>query len=283
MKTCFVIPSGCSPLSSLSPERVPDKAEEKSEKWQSYLHLHRYVHKYQYLIYMQTPKIPTYILTPYLPTPHITTPLQVCPHIHTIHLSLPHIPTHHIATPHIPKPFIQYSTCAVRKPELQGQTVELKQPISQRDYNNLLAHRDDNHLPIFKTRRSFLYENQQYQLDIYRAPCHSRCQNLILLETFTTSNDEELIDSLPPFLQVKKNVTGDPAFSMYNLSIRSDWEDSAEQFCHRLSSDDEEEEEHVYDVRKAHQRLVQVSEENTVLEVRRSKREVSESDNVFGL
>jgi len=169
-------------------------------------------------------------------------------------------------------------TFTVRKPELQGQTVELKQPISQRDYNNLLAHRDDNHLPIFKTRRSFLYENQQYQLDIYRAPCHSRCQNLILLETFTTSNDDELIDSLPPFLQVKKNVTGDPAFSMYNLSIRSDWEDSAEQFCHRLSSDDEEEEEHVYDVRKAHQRLVQVSEENTVLEVRRNKRNVSETD-----
>ena len=175
-------------------------------------------------------------------------------------------------------PVIRYAPCAVRKPELQGQTVEVKQPISQRDYNNLLAHRDDNHLPIFKTRRSFLYENQQYQLDIYRAPCHSRCQNLILLETFTTINDEELVDSLPPFLQVKKNVTGDPAFSMYNLSIRSDWEDSAEQFCHRLSSDDEEEEEHVYDVRKAHQRLVQVSEENTVLEVRRSKRNVSETD-----
>ena len=94
---------------------------------------------------------------------------------------------------------------------------------------------------------------------------------------------EEIAAKLPPFLQVKKNVTGDPAFSMYNLSIRSDWEDSAEQFCHRLSSDDEEEEEHVYDVRKAHQRLVQVSEENTVLEVRRSKREVSESDDVFGL
>ena len=124
-------------------------------------------------------------------------------------------------------------SCAVRKPELQGQAVEVKQPISQRDYNNLLAHRDDNHLPIFKTRRSFLYENQQYQLDIYRAPCHSRCQGLILLETYTTFSDDEFVDSLPPFLEVKKNVTGDPAFSMYNLSIRSDWEDSADQFCHR--------------------------------------------------
>merc|ERR1712112_788888 len=146
-------------------------------------------------------------------------------------------------------------TFTVRKPELQGQTVEVKQPVSQRDYANLLAHRDDSHLPIFKTRRSFLYENQQYQLDIYRSPCHSRCQGLVLLETFTTSKDEELMSSLPPFLRVKKNVTGDPAFSMYNLSLRSDWADSAEQFCHKLSSDDESEEEAVYDVKQAHQRL----------------------------
>merc|ERR1719495_2359191 len=165
-------------------------------------------------------------------------------------------------------------TFTVRKPELQGQTVEVKQPISQRD---------DNHLPIFKTRRSFLYENQQYQLDIYRAPCHSRCQGLILLETFTTFNDEELVDSLPPFLKVKKTVTGDPAFSMYNLSIRSDWEDSAEQFCYKLSSDDESEDENVYDVRKAHERLVHVAEENTVFDIRRKERQDSGSESTTSL
>jgi hypothetical protein len=44
-------------------------------------------------------------------------------------------------------------------------------------------------------------QNQQYQLDIYRSPCHSRCKGLILLETFTTLADEELIASLPPFLR----------------------------------------------------------------------------------
>ena len=32
-------------------------------------------------------------------------------------------------------------TFTVRKPEMQGQVVEVKQPISQRDYNNLLSHR----------------------------------------------------------------------------------------------------------------------------------------------
>jgi len=150
-------------------------------------------------------------------------------------------------------------TFTVRKPELQGQTVELKQPCSQRDYLNLLTHRDDSHLPVFKTRRCFLYQNQQYQLDLYRAPCHSRCKGLILLETFTTLEDSEIIPSLPPFLKVVRNVTGDPAFSMYNLSIRSDWEESVDQFCHRLSSDDEDESEEVYDVKEAHKRLVHFS------------------------
>jgi len=135
----------------------------------------------------------------------------------------------------------------------------------------VISHRDDNHLPIFKTRRSFLYENQHYQLDIYNAPCHIRCQGLILLETCTTLKDEEIAKTLPFFLQVKKNVTGDPAFSMYNLSIRSEWEESADQFCHKLSSDDESEDEAgVYDVRKALERLVDVSEANTVYDISKS-------------
>jgi len=146
-------------------------------------------------------------------------------------------------------------TFTVRKPEIQGQVVEVKNPISHRDYANLLTHRDDNHLPIFKTRRCFLYENQQYSLDIYRDPCHPRCRGLILLQTFTTMDDDEVCDTLPPFLGHCKNVTGDPAFSMYNLSIRSEWAESAGQFCHKLS-DDEEEEVEVYDVKKAHERLL---------------------------
>jgi len=146
-------------------------------------------------------------------------------------------------------------TFTVRKPETHGQVVEVKNPISQRDYTNLLVHRDDNHLPIFKTRRCFLYENQQYSLDMYQEPCHPRCGGLLLLQTFTTAEDDEVAANLPPFLCVRKAVTGDPAFSMYNLSIRSDWTDSVDQFCHKLS-DDEEEDEEVYDVKKAHERLL---------------------------
>ena len=52
----------------------------------------------------------------------------------------------------------------------------------------------------------------------------------------------------------------------------------------RLSSDDESEDENINDVRKAHQRLVHVSDEDTVFDVRKSykrnERPISESDSV---
>jgi len=150
-------------------------------------------------------------------------------------------------------------TFTVRKPEIQGQTIEVKQPCSQRDFLNLLTHKDDSHLPVYKTRRSFFYQNQQYQLDLYSSPCHPRCNGLILLETFTTLDNSEIIASLPPFIGVVRNVTGDPAFSMYNLSIRFDWEESVEQFCYRLSTDEDCNDEEVYDVKKAQERLLSLS------------------------
>lgn len=135
-------------------------------------------------------------------------------------------------------------TCTVRRPERKGQIVEVKSTLSRKEYENLLNHADPRHYPVFKTRRCFLYNNQQYQLDIYRDPCHPRCKGLMLLETFTTS-DDVITTSLPPFLKVYKDVTGDPAFSMYNLALRSDWIDNAHDFCAKLESDeyDDEDEE----------------------------------------
>lgn len=49
-----------------------------------------------------------------------------------------------------------------------------------------------------------------------------RCDGLILLETFTTLSAEELMPRLPHFLHVVRNVTGDPEYSMYNLSKKED-------------------------------------------------------------
>ncbi len=43
----------------------------------------------------------------------------------------------------------------------------------------------------------------------------------MLLETFTTLSSEELqANRLPDFLDITQEVTGDPAFSMYNLALK---------------------------------------------------------------
>jgi len=137
-------------------------------------------------------------------------------------------------------------TCTVRRPEKAGQIVEVKSSLSKKEYENLLVHANPRHLPVFKTRRCFLLHNQQYQLDIYRDPCHPRCRGLLLLETFTTElSVDDAISRLPPFLTVYKHVTGDPAFSMYNLALKSEWIDSAFDFCHTLVLDEEEQHQNI--------------------------------------
>ena len=68
---------------------------------------------------------------------------------------------------------------------------------------------------VFKFSRQNLI-----QYDIFRDPCHPRCRGLMLLETFTTLPISQLRANLPPFLAITEEVTGDPAFSMYNLALR---------------------------------------------------------------
>lgn len=61
-----------------------------------------------------------------------------------------------------------------------------------------------------------------FQMDVYKKPQTPRCDGLVLLECFTTSSEEETREKLPPFLDIIKNVTGDPEYSMFNLSLKSD-------------------------------------------------------------
>ncbi|GBP65127.1 TRPL translocation defect protein 14 [Eumeta japonica] len=112
-----------------------------------------------------------------------------------------------------------------------GQSVEVRTQLTHRDYLNLLPQRDDAHFTIFKKRRCFIYNNQYYQLDIYRQPTHPRCRGLVLLETYSAAYDHDtLLASLPKFLIIEKEVTGDPAYSMYNLSLKEDWKTSKKYY-----------------------------------------------------
>jgi len=121
----------------------------------------------------------------------------------------------------------------IRRPNVHGSRIEVKTQLTYRDYKILLAQRDDAHFTIYKNRRCFLINNQYFQLDIYKEPSHPRCKGLILLETYSSLTGDALKNCLPKFLNIVKEVTGDPDYSMFNLSLKEDWSIS-KKFCHSL-------------------------------------------------
>ena len=57
-----------------------------------------------------------------------------------------------------------------------------------------------------------------------------RCIGLILLETYSALDNGLLERCLPRFLTLVEEVTGNPAYSMFNLSLREEW-DKTKKFC----------------------------------------------------
>jgi len=55
----------------------------------------------------------------------------------------------------------------------------------------------------------------------------------VLLETYSALEDQELLDRLPKFLDIEAEVTGNAAYSMFNLSLVEEW-DKSKNFCHYL-------------------------------------------------
>ena len=60
----------------------------------------------------------------------------------------------------------------------------------------------------------------------------------MLLQTYTTLTGDALTSTLPPFLNIGVEVTGDAAFSMFNLSLKEDWENN-KTFCHKMYEENE--------------------------------------------
>jgi len=110
----------------------------------------------------------------------------------------------------------------LEKSETVKDQPELKQTITRRDYIILLAQKDQHRSSIYKKRRCFIWNSHYYQLDVYLEPCQSRCRGLILLETYTADKSAEFVAKLPSFLNVLREVTGDPQYSMYNLALKDE-------------------------------------------------------------
>ena len=56
--------------------------------------------------------------------------------------------------------------------------------------------------------------------------CCCRCKGLMLLETFTANDRDSVM--LPDFITVEREVTGDPSYSMFNLSLKEEFWGSQE-------------------------------------------------------
>lgn len=81
----------------------------------------------------------------------------------------------------------------------------------------LLKTVDSNHFTIYKLRRCFEWSHHYYQLDMYEEPCNPICRGLSILTTHSLEDNVEL----PDFLEIEKEITNDPEYSMYNLSLKS--------------------------------------------------------------
>jgi len=104
-------------------------------------------------------------------------------------------------------------TYTIRNKE-DAQTVETRTQIDKREYSMLSKTIDTSHYTIYKVRRCFEWRHQYFQLDMYEEPCKPSCRGLTILTTYCM--DKDLV--LPNFIQLEKEITDDPDYSMFNLS-----------------------------------------------------------------
>lgn len=100
--------------------------------------------------------------------------------------------------------------------------------ISLREYKALLKQADPERIPIRKTRRAFIWNNEYYLLDTFHEPASCAGVTTLFLEkpvkAGTTSATE-----LPPFVRLIEDVTTKPWFSNH---AHNSWERTKNMIAH---------------------------------------------------
>jgi CYTH domain-containing protein len=94
------------------------------------------------------------------------------------------------------------------------EVLETERQVSNALYESLLQQADPYRSTIRKTRRSFIWRGQYFELDTYHEPVN----NLVILETKGIAEQESV--NFPPFLRIIKEVTGDKDYYNYNIALR---------------------------------------------------------------
>lgn len=92
--------------------------------------------------------------------------------------------------------------------------VETDRQITTSLYESLLQQADPYRQTIRKTRRSFIWQGQYFEVDTFEAPV----QGLTILETKGVEANEQV--KFPPFLKVVKDITANTDYYNYNIALR---------------------------------------------------------------
>lgn len=93
------------------------------------------------------------------------------------------------------------------------EVLQTERQISNNLYNSLMQQADPYRQTIQKTRKSFIWKGQYFELDIFQKPV----SNLMILETKGVASDESV--KFPPFVRVIEDITGNKKFYNYNIAL----------------------------------------------------------------
>jgi len=92
---------------------------------------------------------------------------------------------------------------------------EREEQITPLDFYELMKIRDRGRDVLLKDRYCFLWENQYFELDVFKQP--ERLRGLTILEIELTEENSDV--ELPNWLGKVTEITGNPDFSNYNLAL----------------------------------------------------------------
>ena len=95
-----------------------------------------------------------------------------------------------------------------------SEVLETERQVSNALYESLLQQADPYRSTIRKTRRSFIWKGQYFEIDFFHAPV----DNLMILQTKGVDEQEDV--NFPPFIKVIKDITGNKEYYNYNIALK---------------------------------------------------------------
>jgi len=94
------------------------------------------------------------------------------------------------------------------------EVLETERQVSNALYESLLQQADPYRATIRKTRRSFIWKGQYFEIDTFHQPV----DNLVILQTKGIAEQEHV--NFPPFIRVVSDITANPQYYNYNIALR---------------------------------------------------------------